>query len=451
MKNTIFMLFMLSGMLLHAQTARQEINEQVWKPFIRHFSEGNTDEFMAVHSKHIIRLGLEGTPETLDWQTYYDNQKRGDERNLREKQNRTIELRFEYRSAVDSFAYETGYYRTSYQQEGKPKQDFFGKFNVILKKEKNQWKILLDSDHGGITEADFWNAQPLEATVFPIPSGPVRVLDFVKIKPGKEAEARYFYEQNWKIFREKALQSGYISYYEMVEVKSDEAGNFDLMLMTEFPDSTTYRNAEVNFQPLMRELRPGGPAFLNDLRQKDFLEYRFGAEEGNVLVAPEANPKSLWTTSQLAVGDKIIRKEVVVNASPEAVYKAWTTPEGIRRFLEVSSRIEMKIGGAYELYFAPDAPAGSKGSEGCQILSFLPGKMLTFSWSAPPIYPEIRNGLHKTIVVIQLEPTKDGQTTCTLYHHHWPAEFTGNWPGVYDYFDKAWGAVLAALKEKTRN
>ncbi|NUO03486.1 MAG: DUF4440 domain-containing protein, partial [Saprospiraceae bacterium] len=152
MKNTIFMLFMLSGMLLHAQTARQEINEQVWKPFIRHFSEGNTDEFMAVHSEHIIRLGLEGTPETLDWQTYYDNQKRGDERNLREKQNRTIELRFEYRSAVDSFAYETGYYRTSYQQDGKPKQDFFGKFNVILKKEKNQWKILLDSDHGGITE-----------------------------------------------------------------------------------------------------------------------------------------------------------------------------------------------------------------------------------------------------------------------------------------------------------
>ncbi|MFM9950221.1 MAG: DUF4440 domain-containing protein, partial [Saprospiraceae bacterium] len=162
MKNYVFLLLVTSWGALQAQTAKEQINAQVWKPFIRHFSEGNTDAFMALHSKEVIRFGLEGKPAGMDWETYRAGQLRGDERDRQEKRKRTIDLRFEYRASVDSFAYETGYYRTSYEQEGEPRQDYFGKFNVILKKEQGQWKILLDSDHGGVSEADFWKAQPLE-------------------------------------------------------------------------------------------------------------------------------------------------------------------------------------------------------------------------------------------------------------------------------------------------
>ena len=42
-----------------AQDAQTEINEQVWKPFIKSFGEGNTDAFMNVHSKDLIRSGRE--------------------------------------------------------------------------------------------------------------------------------------------------------------------------------------------------------------------------------------------------------------------------------------------------------------------------------------------------------------------------------------------------------
>jgi len=286
MKNYVLTLLLFSGMILHAQTAKEQINEQVWKPFIRHFSEGNTDEFMALHSKDVVRFGLEGTTSSFDWQTYYEGHKRVDDRNLMEKRKRTIDLRFEYRSAVDSFAYEIGYYRTSYEQEGRPRQDYFGKFNVILKKEAGHWKILLDSDHGGISEADFWKAQPLETTILPRPSNAIRIMDFVKIKPEKEAEALFFYENNWKIYREKALEKGYISNYELIRVKADEAVNFDLILMTEFPDAASLEKVEANFQPLMKELRPNGPVYLNDLRQKDFVLSRFAADEGKVLIGP---------------------------------------------------------------------------------------------------------------------------------------------------------------------
>jgi|GEM_PF-406872 hypothetical protein len=289
MKNYVLTLLLLAGMILNAQTAKEQINEQVWKPFIRHFSEGNTAEFMALHSKQVIRFGLEGTPNSLDWETYRAGQQHGDERNRQEQRKRTIDLRFEHRTAVDSFAYEIGYYRTSYELEGQPRQDFFGKFNVILKKELGQWKILLDSDHGGISEADFWKAQPLEPPTLPKPPNAIRIMDFVKIKPGKEAEALFFYENNWKIFREKALAQGYISNYELIRVKASESVNFDLILMTEFPDATSLEKVEDNFQPLMKELRPGGPVFLNDLRQKDFIESRFAVDEGKVLIAPEGD------------------------------------------------------------------------------------------------------------------------------------------------------------------
>lgn len=286
MKNYVLTLLLFSGMILNAQTAKEQINAQVWKPFIRHFSEGNTDAFMALHSKDVIRFGLQGKPASMDWETYRAGQLRGDERDRQEKRKRTIDLRFEYRAAVDSFAYETGFYRTSYEQEGQPRQDYFGKFNVILKKEQGQWKILLDSDHGGVSEADFWKAQPLETTTLPKPANAIRIMDFVKIKPGREIKALYFYENNWKIYREKALEKGYISNYEMVRVKADEAVNFDFILMTEFPDAAALENVELNFQPIMRELRPNGPVFYNELRQKDFVVSRFAADEGKVLIAP---------------------------------------------------------------------------------------------------------------------------------------------------------------------
>lgn len=64
---------------------------------------------MALHSKDVIRFGLEGKAVAMDWETYRAGQLRGDERDRQEKRKRTIDLRFEYRSVVDSFAYEQAF------------------------------------------------------------------------------------------------------------------------------------------------------------------------------------------------------------------------------------------------------------------------------------------------------------------------------------------------------
>lgn len=76
---------------------------------------------------------------------------------------RGIDLRFEHRSVTDTFAYEIGLYHTFYTLQDGEKLDYYGKFNVILRKESGVWKILLDADHGGVTKADFENAAAMDA------------------------------------------------------------------------------------------------------------------------------------------------------------------------------------------------------------------------------------------------------------------------------------------------
>ncbi len=144
--------------------------------------------------------------------------------------------------------------------------------------------------------------------------------------------------------------------------------------------------------------------------------------------------------------DKAVVKEVTVTASLDDVWKAWTTTEGVKSFFSPNARVDLRVGGPYEIYFDMSAPYGSRGSEFCRVLSYLPKKMLSFEWNAPPSFGDLR-GTH-TIVAMQFEPLPDNKVKVTLTHHGWGEG--EDWQAVYDYFDKAWGSVMSSF-EKTFN
>ena len=98
------------------------------------------------------------------------------------------------------------------------------------------------------------------------------------------------------------------------------------------------------------------------------------------------------------------------------------------------------------LYFMTDAPEGLQGSEGCRILSYLPGRMLSFDWSAPPEFPQERQS--RTWVVVLLSHVGEGRTAVTLTHLGW--KDGGRWNDVYDYFQRAWNIVLERLEHACR-
>jgi uncharacterized protein YndB with AHSA1/START domain/uncharacterized protein YciI len=139
-----------------------------------------------------------------------------------------------------------------------------------------------------------------------------------------------------------------------------------------------------------------------------------------------------------------LRKEVIVEAPRDSVWEAWATPEGIASFSAPEANIEFKVGGKYEWLFVLDAPAGSRGGEGCRILSYLPKEMLSFSWNAPPKFPEARE--YRTRVVLQFADAGPGRTKVTLTHLGWGDDKI--WDPVYDYFDVAWGYVLTGLQKR---
>jgi uncharacterized protein YndB with AHSA1/START domain len=139
-----------------------------------------------------------------------------------------------------------------------------------------------------------------------------------------------------------------------------------------------------------------------------------------------------------------VTKEVVVHAPRAEVWRAWTTSEGWRSFFEVDSRIELRVGGPYEIYFGPpEAGAGNRGCEGCQVLAWVPDQSVAFTWSAPPDFPEER--AMRTFVVVNLADVPGG-TRVTLSQQGFGE--AGRWPDVQAYFEQAWGKVLDAQAAK---
>lgn len=140
---------------------------------------------------------------------------------------------------------------------------------------------------------------------------------------------------------------------------------------------------------------------------------------------------------------RIIKKELVLKAPLVDVWDAWTTAEGAKGFFAPEAKIELRIGGPYEVYFSLDEPQGQRGSEDCVILSYLPMEMLSFTWNAPPSIPNLRNEGAKTWVVLSLYEHYGGRVKVSLSHV--VTQQGEDWDKYYDYFVPAWDVIAARL------
>lgn len=144
-------------------------------------------------------------------------------------------------------------------------------------------------------------------------------------------------------------------------------------------------------------------------------------------------------------GERAIVKTARIDAPAAEVWAAWTTSAGLKSFLGIDSSIELRVGGKYEFYFGPPEAAPHRGSEGCTVLSYLPRRMLSFTWNAPPSFPSIRALGPSTFVVVEFVGLGDQATEVRLHHLGW--RDGAEWDQVHAYFDQAWGFVLAALQK----
>jgi len=149
------------------------------------------------------------------------------------------------------------------------------------------------------------------------------------------------------------------------------------------------------------------------------------------------------TLASAAPQDRAIRKEVVVPAPVADVWKAWTTNEGMRSWLVPDSKIDLRPSGPYEVYFVAGGRIGERGSEGCQVLSYLPERMLSFSWNAPPPMVEARK--RRTFVVLEFIP-QGKETKLVLTNGGYGTDKVAD--ESFAYFDRAWDMVLQGCRKR---
>jgi hypothetical protein len=140
----------------------KEINEHIWKPFIRSFNASDDEGFKAVHSKELIRV-LQDDKEIFGYDRYFQRQPDSIKAKW-DNWKKNIELRFTHRIAGNDKAFDVGYYKTTSTnlQTGEVRKSI-GKFHVLMRKEIGVWKILMDADtKEGASQELFNKADPLE-------------------------------------------------------------------------------------------------------------------------------------------------------------------------------------------------------------------------------------------------------------------------------------------------
>ncbi|KXJ98651.1 MAG: redoxin domain-containing protein [Acidobacteria bacterium OLB17] len=101
------------------------------------------------------------------------------------------------------------------------------------------------------------------------------VVEFVKFKEGLAKQAEYFYENNWRLYREEAKKRNVIASFDMMKAGPEAGGTFDLILVTRYRGKEQFDNSEKGFEPILKELRPNGPALLDGIKPKAFRETVF--------------------------------------------------------------------------------------------------------------------------------------------------------------------------------
>jgi ketosteroid isomerase-like protein len=163
MKSTVLVFLCLLSVDVWAQQDRvfEQIDEQLWIPYIKAYNEFNTRAFMALHTPDVIRVKRESS-QIMVGTAYRKNEYRRNSISQSKDWERNLEIRFVDRLVEGAIAYEVGYYRVSLAKPGS--SPLYGMFHTTLKRIDGEWKIYIDEDEvlDGFSDCQFYKCQPLQ-------------------------------------------------------------------------------------------------------------------------------------------------------------------------------------------------------------------------------------------------------------------------------------------------
>jgi uncharacterized protein YndB with AHSA1/START domain len=123
--------------------------------------------------------------------------------------------------------------------------------------------------------------------------------------------------------------------------------------------------------------------------------------------------------------------QVNIKATPDSVYKAISTQEGLSSFWTDDTKAESKVGSVASFGFGGP-------SQRMRVDELAPGKRV--KWTGLPDFPNWEN----TTVTWDIKPADNGQTSVTFGHRDWPASVTAHDLGSINY---TWGMIVDRLRQ----
>lgn len=133
--------------------------------------------------------------------------------------------------------------------------------------------------------------------------------------------------------------------------------------------------------------------------------------------------------------------QVTVPLPLAMIHGAFTEPDRLTRWMCDRARVELRLGGAYELSWDAPEPFTSRGT----ITALTPEHDIGFDWQAPPPFDALMNRpALKTTVYVRLQESPEG-IDVTLEHRGWgrgPA-----WEEARSWHFLLWDERLHRLKD----
>ena len=105
----------------------------------------------------------------------------------------------------------------------------------------------------------------------------ITTIETVEILNNHTEEAIYYFQNNWKQLRLKAVEKGYIHSFQLLETSFSDETPFHLVLITTYSDNIQYDKREEHFAELIKD--SVGLKLLNDKKPSEFRKSVFSIEK----------------------------------------------------------------------------------------------------------------------------------------------------------------------------
>ncbi len=149
---------------------------------------------------------------------------------------------------------------------------------------------------------------------------------------------------------------------------------------------------------------------------------------------PGATAQEVRNTSYVTqAGERVLRIETVVPASTENVWKAWTSPQELSKWIAPIVAIDLRIGGTISTNYDEKATIGNASTIQLPIINYIEEQLITLKVNLNEKFPKnTRDEDHNLQEIVQIVDHGDGETKVVSSMVGWGSG--KDWDQTYNFF-----------------